>query len=41
MFFANSRIYFLISFLNCEQHGQNQYNENEDNQHSSVFKGLR
>ena len=30
-----------MSWLNCEQHGKNQYKKKEHNQHSSVFKVLR
>ena len=42
MFFGNSRIrFFIISWLDCEQHGKNQYRKKEHNQHGSVFKALR
>ena len=42
MFFTNSGIFFfIIIWLNCEQHGKNQYKEKEENQHNSVFEVLR
>ena len=43
MFFGNSRIigFFLISLLNCEQHGNNQYKKKKHNQDSLVFKLLK
>ena len=42
MFFTNSRIFFfIIIWLNCEQHGKNQHKEKEEKQHNSVFEVLR
>ena len=37
----NNKIFFKISWLDCEQYGKNQYKKKDHKQHSSVYKVLR